>query len=749
MVSTGWFNNLFGARPSCTCLRGWLPASLALAVGVIAPSARGAAAEKPSTSPEIVATPTQTALTRGGMPDEADWAQASAIELSQQAPHPGEPTPYHSDARVLTDRMHVYLRVHCVDPDFAKRSVHTLERDSDQTGDDHVTVVLDTFGNHRVGYVFQVNAGGARTDGLISPASPDPSYEWDGVWDASVRRSADGWTADIAIDMRSLQFRNTLQRWGFNVQRYVPREKIKLQWANISLDASIFDLARTGTLGGVGAFNQGPGLEFTPYALVRHDNVGDRTSAQIGGDLRYNVTPDLAAIVTINPDFAEAEVDAQQINLTRFSLFFPEKRHFFLEGSNQFTFAAGLNNTDNSVGVFIPFYSRRVGLVNGETVRLDEGVKVIGQTGAWSIGALDVETGRSAFGGPTNLFAGHLTYDVDEHLRVGALATRGDPTGRSDNQFSGVDAVWHTSTFRDDKNLTLAGWAARTQGDVPTGQHSGWGVYAQYPNDLWNWNASINIFGDALDPALGFLPRPGTHQYDVYTAYQPRPTSESLRWARQFYYEVELQQVDDLHGNTQTRRLFTSPLNFDTESGEHFRLDWIHDYEALTEPFEIVRGVTLPLGRYRFDRYGFEAQSSDARPWRIGNVVQLGDFYTGHLTQTQPFVNWTTLEGQLRFELSNETDFGYLPQGNFIQRLYRLKVAYSFNPNLELSSFAQYDSSIGHTGINARLHWIISPGRDFFLLFNHGVEASVADPNARLAPISNAVVAKLRWDFRL
>ena len=646
----------------------WLFATVTLAPGVMESFAHAVPAQGlDAASPAIVAIRTHGTLTPDGMPEDTDWAQAPATGLTQQDPHPGKPTRYRSEVRLLTDSTHLYVRIDCVDPDFIRRSVHTLERDSDQTSDDHVTVVLDTFGNHRVGYVFQVNAGGARSDGLISPASRDPSYDWDGVWDAKVRQTADGWSAEIAIDSRSLQFRKGLDRWGFNVQRYVPRDQLKLQWANINLDASIFDLGRVGRLDGVGNFEQGLGLEVTPYVLIRHDSVGNRSSAQVGGDVRYNVTPELAGIVTINPDFAEAEADAQQINLTRFSLFFPEKRRFFLEGSNQFTFGAGLND------IFIPFYSRNVGLVNGATVRLDEGIKIIGQSGPWAIGALDVETGRSSFSAPTNLFAGHLTYDVDEHLRIGTLVTRGDPMGKNNNQFTGFDAVWQTATFRGDKNLTLAGWTARSNDDTRTGQHSGWGLYAQYPNDLWSWNASVNVFGDALNPALGFLPRSATRRYDVYTDYRPRPT---------------------------------------------------------------------------FDRYRFEAQSSDARPWRIGNVVEIGDFYTGRLTQTMPFVNWTTLEGKLRFEFSNETDSGYLPQGNFIQRLYQLKASYSFSPDLNVSSFAQYDSSAGHIGINTRLHWILAPGSDFFMVFNHGVEASVADPAARLARVSNAVVAKPRWDFR-
>lgn len=701
-----------------------------------------------ATSPGMVAAPIHGTIPPNEMPGGEAWARSSAIVLTQQDPHPGEPTPYRTQVRVLTDRTHLYLRITCVDPNFSRRSVHTLERDSDQTNDDHLTVVLDTFGNHRIGYVFQVNAGGARTDGLISPASADPSYEWDGIWDAKVRQTADGWLADIVIDTRSLQFRKGVDRWGFNVQRYVPRDQLSLQWANITLNSQIFDLSRMGSLSGVSSFEQGHGLEASPYALARHDSLGNRSSVQVGGDVRYNLTPELAAIVTVNPDFAETEADAQQINLTRFSLFLPEKRRFFLEGSNQFAFAAGLNSLDNLNNLFIPFYSRRVGLVNGETVRIDEGVKFIGQSGPWSIGALDVETGRTGVSAPTNLFAGRVTYDVDEHLRLGTLMTRGDPTGQTHNQFIGIDWVWHTATFRADKNLTVAGWVAHSGGDALPGRHSGWGAYADYPNDLWHWTASANMFGDALNPALGFLPRPGTRQYDVYLDYRPRPTSDALRWARQFFYQFEVQQVADLHGTTQTRRIFTAPFNVDTESGEHFEFDWIPDYEALTEPFEIASGVTIPVGRYHFNRYRFEAQSSDARPWRIGNVVEIGDFYNGRLTQAMPFVSWTTLEGKLRFVLTNETDFGHLPQGHFIQRLHQLKVSYAFSPNLVLSSFAQYDSTLGHVGINTRLHWILAPGRDFFLVFNHGVETSVADPSARTVASSNTVIAKLRWDFR-
>lgn len=682
------------------------------------------------------------AITLDGTLDEPAWRQAPALRLVQQDPHPGVPTPYTTQVRLLADRTHLYVGVTCVDPAPDKLSIHTLERDSEQDNDDHVTLVLDTFGTHRLGYVFQVNAGGGRTDGLISPASRDPSFDWDGIWDAAVQRTATGWTAEIAIDSRSLQFRQGIDHWGFNVQRYVARDQLSLQWTGITLDTRIFDVARLGTLGGVDQLEQGRGLEVSPYALVSHDSVGSRNDVEFGGDVRYHLTPSLTATATINPDFAEAEADTDRINLTRFALFFPEKRRFFSEGSNLFAFGAGLTDND----AFMPFYSRRIGLVEGQTVRVDGGLKLLGSAGPWSIGALGVQTGPSSIGGPARLSAARLAYDVNEQLRLGTLVTQGNPDGHTPNRFTGFDAVWHTSRFRGDKNLTLSGWAANSRDPLP-GRHSGWGLYAAYPNDLWDGYVSFNLFGEAMDPALGFLPRPGTRQYDVYVDYRPRPTAGWLRWVRQFFYQLEVLQVDDLHGRTQTRQIFTAPINADAESGEHYEFDWIPEYEALTEPFEIADGVVLPPGGYHFDRYRVETQSSDARPWRIGNVLEVGDFYSGRLTQVQPFVDWTALDGRLRLKLENETDYGYLREGNFIRRLYQLTASYAFTPNLIFSSLAQYDSGIGHTGVNARLRWTISPGRDFFLVFNHGVEASVTEPNARAMPLSNMLVAKLRWDF--
>jgi len=711
-------------------------------LGLLAPAmepAPGFAQPAAETPPAVVAAaPASTRIVLDGMLDEAAWGNAGVISgLTQQEPFPGRPTPYGTRVLVLADRDTLYIGVECTDPQPGKIAVHTLQRDADLSADDTVTVVLDTFGDGRTGYLFRVNAGGARQDGLVS-VSADPSYDWDGLWDARTRRGANGWTAEIAISARTLRFRRGLDRWGFNVERYIARDRVTLRWAGATHDAALNDLRRAGKLAGISGLHQGLGLTAAPYGLARSEDQSlpplHRHGGDAGFDLSYNLTPELGAVLTAHTDFAETEVDTQQVNLTRFPLFFPEKRPFFLEGSNLFDFAAGLGSD------FIPFYSRQVGLVDGSVVPLDAGLKVLGRAGPWSVAALDVRTGGSAVARATNLFAGRATYDVDSHLRVGALATSGDPTGLGANRLGGFDAVWRTASFHGDKNLVLSAWGARSEGDIgDTGNtgagRTGWGARAEYPNDLFYSYAQVNTYGGALSPALGFLPRPGTRQISLGNAYQPRPGDQGpFAWARQFFFETYFTRVDNLAGQTESWRLFTAPFNVSLRSGEHLEMDWAPQFERLDAPFEVAKGVIIPPGSYRFVRYEAEAQSSAAQPLRLGAKVWLGGFYTGRLAQWTAFLTWTGREGHLRVELDGESDFGKLPQGDFIQRLWHLKVLYAFTPDLTVSTFAQYDSEERNLGLNTRLRWTLSPGRDLFLVWNRSWE-----------PSADQLVLKLRW----
>src|SRR5215469_5487017 len=476
--------------------------------------------------PSVIAKPISSSITLDGKLDEAAWREAPVLHLVQQSPKPQAPTPYETEVRVIVAEDRLYIGFICHDPEPQRIAVHGMQRDGDLSGDDTVSLVLDTYGDRRTGYFFQINAAGARNDGLISNAQ-DVSLDWDGVWDARTQRTSDGWSAEIVIPSRTLSFTRHRPTWGLNVERFVPRERLTLRWSSPTLDSFLFDLSRAGELSGVGELRQGVGIELSPYTTGRSTSHFHGTprawQGAVGGDFTWKIKPQLVTVFTANTDFAETEVDARQINLTRFPLFFPEKRAFFLEGANQYEFGLGLGEQ------FIPFFSRRVGLSpEGDQIPINGGVKLNGRAGRWNLAALDVQTRdattSSGFVPGTNLLAGRISYDLTNKFRVGTIFTNGSPDGVRANRLIGLDGVWRTSTFRGNKNLFIGGWTARTEGDVGHGERQGWGFKVDYPNDLWDCTTSLNQYGDALDPALGFLPRPGTRQSETYCAWQPRPS---------------------------------------------------------------------------------------------------------------------------------------------------------------------------------------------------------------------------------
>jgi len=462
------------------------------------------------TVPTVRAGEADGAIRIDGVLDEPAWGRAGRIaNLTQQEPEPGVPTPHDTEVLVLVDDENLYIGVICHDPNPQWIIVHTMQHDGNFSGD-KIALVFDTFGDQRRGYYFETNAVGACLEGLIS-GPEEFSADWDGIWDAHTRRTRDGWIAEIRIPAQTLRFTPGAESWGFNVERWVARDRIVLRWAGTSLDARFQDLRRAGRLEGIGRLRQGRGLGISPYGLGRRnsDLATDYSTVELDGglDITYNVTPRVTAVLTLNSDFSETEVDNRQINLTRFPLFLPEKRAFFLKGSNLFSFGAGLHYD------FIPFFSRRIGLYQGELVPLRGGVKVLGQVGKWSLAVLDAVMGESALTERTNLLAGRLLYDVTEHLTLGTIVTDGDPRGDCDNTLVGVDAIWQTSTFRGEKNLSVGGWFTWTGRDTIGGQPTGWGLKIDYPNDLWDVFFIYKEFGDGLNPALGFLPRPGTRWY--------------------------------------------------------------------------------------------------------------------------------------------------------------------------------------------------------------------------------------------
>ena len=337
-------------------------------------------------------------ITLDGRLDEPIWREAQPVTLTQQSPKPDAPTPYETSVRIIATKENLYFGFECKDPHPNSIAVHSMQRDQTMgisggtLTDDTVSIVLDTYGDRRTGYFFQINAGGTRSDGLIS----DPqaaSLDWDGIWDARTARTPTGWSAEIVIPTRTLSFAKGLAHWGLNFERYIPRERMALRWSSPTLDSFFYDLSRTGTLDGVGDLKQGKGIEFAPYGIAKSKELYGQSprayQATAGGEITWKATPQLVAVFTANTDFAETEVDTQQINLTRFPLFFPEKRAFFLEGANQYDFGLGLGGEEPQ---FIPFFSRNIGLLDGAQIPISAGLKLNGRVGKWNLALLDVQT---------------------------------------------------------------------------------------------------------------------------------------------------------------------------------------------------------------------------------------------------------------------------------------------------------------------------------------------------------------------
>jgi hypothetical protein len=686
-----------------------------------------------------------------GRPDEPFWQQAEPVELTQQAPRPGQPTPFKTVVRMVATPVNIYVAFECADPEPGLIAIHTMQRDGEVGGDDFVSVILDTYGDRRTGYFFRINAAGARVDGLVA-GPEEPSLDWDGIWDARTARTPEGWSAEFVIPSRTLNFTKGLENWGANFERSIPRVRTVLRWTSPTLDSFFYDLSRAGTVHGLAELEQGLGLEVSPYYVSRMRSFFQEDNRSLQGapgmDFTYRVTSQMAAVFTANTDFAETEVDTRQLNLTRFPLFFPERRAFFLEGSNQYQFGLGLDEQ------FIPFFSRNMGLFERQPVPIDAGVKLNGRAGRWNVGLLDVQTRDAALASRalpgTNLFASRISYDLTPKLRFGTIVTNGHPDGVTRNTLAGFDAVYRTSEFLGNKNFLVGAWGAFASGDLRPGDRAGWGFKIDYPNDRWDCFTAFNKYGEALDPGLGFLPRPGVHRFDAVCEWRPRPSKDGpFAWVRQQFMDHRFTRVTNYRGQVESQRFTWVPINFQFETGDFFAINWIPSYEFLPVPFEIAEGVTLPVGKYRFDRFGASLNTSTHRRFEFGNETWFGSFYNGRLLQQQNYLRYTDRRGRWQAGLTVEQNFGRLAQGHFVQRLWQLNANYAVNPNLVLTTFLQYDTDTQNVGNNLRLRWTIKPGNDFFVVWNRGWRKLRLSPHdLALEPDTEVLAIKLRWTFR-
>jgi hypothetical protein len=717
-------------------------AAIPLLVGLS--STRVAAGQAPDSSgARAIATRTTATIRLDARLDELAWQQAPPIgRFVQREPVEGSEPSEETDVRVLYTDNALYIGVLCRDRSPSDIISTQLTRDADLGVDDRIMIVLDPFFDHRNGFFFQVNPAGARSDGQVSNNAERLNQDWDGIWNAAARITDQGWVAEIEIPFKTLRFKPGQSTWGLNVEREIKRRQEVDRWTASRQNIWIGNLAEAGRLEGLDGLRQGLGLDVRPYVSGGADG-GDGEFAG-GVDLFKNVTPNLNAAVTVNTDFAETEADFRQVNLTRFPLFFPEKRAFFLEGAGVFDIAGLVNTTD-----IRPFFSRRVGLLEDVAVPIRVGVKLTGRQSDYNIGVLDVETGSlrddALTGGSVsrqNLLAARVSRNLLQQSWIGGIVTHGNPAGSGANTLLGSDARFATSTFRGDKNLSLDLFLLATD-DGASGKRDGAGGFKlDYPNDRWDVALNWKQIGDHFRPALGFVPRAGIRKTDVSLAFQPRPE----RWGiRQFFFELNPQAVTNLENQLETWTVFTAPFNALTESGDQIEANYAAQFERLDEPFEISSGVVVPPGSYRWSRYSAKVETADKRPWVVQASWGWGGFYRGTLRRLELDV---TLKPNTHVALSAEFERNdvELPQGSFYTDILTLRADYNFTPNVSWANLTQYDNESRIAGLQSRFRWILQPGNDFFIVINRGWYRTLDED--RFEPIFDRGSAKLQYTFR-
>jgi hypothetical protein len=332
---------------------------------------------------------------------------------------------------------------------------------------------------------------------------------------------------------------------------------------------------------------------------------------------------------------------------------------------------------------------------------------------------------------------------------VGTLVTNGDPESFHPSTLVAFDSVWRTSTFRHDKNLLVGGWAALNAAHTGPDRR-GWGLEVEYPNDKLDCEIGTNHFGEGLSPALGFLPRPGTRWYQGGCVSRFRPAADSrLRRIRLYEFEAYYSRITNLNGTNETSRYFVSPVSTTSTSGEHLEINLVHDREFLLKPFAIVNGVSAPPGAYTLTRGRILFQTSKHRPLQVGSTTWMGSFFGGRLTQWDNYARLNTFQGRVQLGVTTTNNFGRVPAGRFVQRLWQAQAGFAFTPEVILSTFIQYDNQSHNVGANTRLRWTIRPGDDLFVVWNRGWQRVIAEGgDLNLVPQDETVAIKLRWTIR-
>ena len=675
-------------------------------------------------------------LTVDGTLDEPTYAAVEPMgDFIQQQPDEGAPASEQTEAWIFFDDQAIYVAARLWESVPESQWVaNEMQRDSFNLIDnDGFIVTLDTFYDRRNAYEFRVNPIGGFSDRQITDEQCCGNGDWNPIWEVQTGRFDEGWTVEMAIPFKSLRFRpGPSQLWGVQLGRDIRAhfEEAYLTAVPISAGPGQFRVSAGATLTGLEVPDGNRTFEIKPYgisSLATDRNatppVSNAGNGNFGVDVKYGLTENLTADFTYNTDFAQVEVDEQQINLTRFSLFFPEKREFFLEGQGIFDFgsAPGSGSSRGGSSGVSPagnaptlFFSRRIGLNQGQTVPILGGGRLTGKVGDFSVGAVNIqsEDTESANALSTNFTVLRIKRDILRRSRVGGIFTGRSVSlsGDGSNQAFGLDGAF---SFYD--NVNVFGYYARTQTPGLQGDDKSYQAAFSYDGDLYGLRVDHLLVGDNFNPEVGFLRRDDFRRTFVQAQFSPRP--RNIAAVRQFSLNTSLDYIQNGAGQLETR-IAQASFRTTLENSDSFSADIQQNYELLSQPFEITPEVTIPVGGYQFQDYRASYGMGSQRRLSGNFSIQRGEFFGGEITVVGYSRGRIEITPQFSFEPGVSLNRIELPQGRFTAKLATTRLTYTFSPRMFVGGFLQYNSTRDVLSTNVRLRWEYQPGSELFVVYN-------------------------------
>lgn len=663
-----------------------------------------------------------------GVLDDPIYRSVPAIDdFIQSLPTPGSTPSERTEVWVLFDNANIYVSARCWDSaPPAQWIANEMRRDSTRVGEqDGFSVMLDTFHDRRNGYSFNTSPLAVRSDATITNEG-GTNTDWNAIWDVRSGRFEGGWTVEIAIPFKSLRYNSgQSQVWGIQMRRQIRR---KNEWIYLTpVPASAGDrrgmlrVSLAATLIGLDLPPASSNVELKPYVTsrvttdrLRVPRIDNDPDADFGIDGKYGITANLTADLTYNTDFAQVEVDEQQVNLTRFNLVFPEKREFFLEGRGIFEFGrtAGAGTT---VAADTPqlFYSRRIGLNAGQVIPINAGARLTGKAGKFAVGLLNLETGEHTPSKTpaTNFTVIRIKRDVLRRSSIGMIATNRSrsATATGANQAYGVDGSF---SFFQDVNMSGYWAQSRTQGKPR--DDASYAARFEYAGDRYGAKVEDLLVGGNFNPEVGFLRRTNFRREYGSARFSPRPNTRGA--VRKYTMEGNAEYFIDGAGNTESSQQ-TGHVDVEFNNSDRLTTELAYNFERLVRPFAIARGVTIPAGSYDFDNavvsYAFGQQRRAS-----GTVsVQQGRFYNGNITVASYSGGRVSVTKHLSFDPTISINRVRLPAGNFTTRLYRARTDYAFSPWMFATALLQFNSADRSFSSNLRFRWEYRPGSEFFAVY--------------------------------